>query len=124
MRSIYLQKDKKIFNLEGIDAQQFAQSLGLPGAPKIKFLKDLAKAKEKKNAPRSFARPDLEEESVSEKEEAGDDDEDGSGSERQDEDVVLTAAAKVNWMCPHSRGVAEFADTLSFYFSEWRPDKV
>ncbi|EJD51882.1 DEAD-domain-containing protein [Auricularia subglabra TFB-10046 SS5] len=47
MRSVYLQKDKDIFMVAELPAEKFAASLGLPGAPKIKFLKS---AKEKKNA--------------------------------------------------------------------------
>ncbi|KZV95982.1 DEAD-domain-containing protein [Exidia glandulosa HHB12029] len=48
MRSVYLQKDKNIFKVTELPAEKFAASLGLPGAPKIKFLK---KANAKKNAP-------------------------------------------------------------------------
>ncbi|KAF2743126.1 DEAD-domain-containing protein [Sporormia fimetaria CBS 119925] len=40
VKSIYLQKDKEIFNLKEYDLEKFAGSLGLPGAPRIKFLKD------------------------------------------------------------------------------------
>ncbi|KZT28286.1 DEAD-domain-containing protein [Neolentinus lepideus HHB14362 ss-1] len=51
MRSVYLQKDKSTFKLEELPAEKFAASLGLPGAPKIKFLsKEIAK--KKKNAQR------------------------------------------------------------------------
>lgn len=54
MRSIYLQKNKSVFQLEGLPIQRFAESLGLPGAPKIKFLsKELAT--QKKNASRTVA---------------------------------------------------------------------
>ncbi|TFK67648.1 ATP-dependent RNA helicase dbp-4 [Pluteus cervinus] len=38
MRSIHLHKDKSIFKLSEIPVERFATSLGLPGAPKIKFL--------------------------------------------------------------------------------------
>ncbi|EPQ51768.1 DEAD-domain-containing protein [Gloeophyllum trabeum ATCC 11539] len=51
MRSVYLQKDKSIFKLEELPAEAFAASLGLPGAPKIKFLSREI-AKKKKNAQR------------------------------------------------------------------------
>jgi ATP-dependent RNA helicase DDX10/DBP4 len=51
VRSIYLQKDKDIFQLDKLPLEDFAASLGLPGAPRIKFLKgDDPKAR--KNAPR------------------------------------------------------------------------
>jgi ATP-dependent RNA helicase DDX10/DBP4 len=43
-----VQKDKNVFKLEDLPVQRFAESLGLPGAPKIKFLKKEI-AKKKKN---------------------------------------------------------------------------
>ncbi|RIA99079.1 P-loop containing nucleoside triphosphate hydrolase protein [Glomus cerebriforme] len=39
MRSVYLQSDKFIFNVDKLPAEDFAASLGLPGTPKIKFVK-------------------------------------------------------------------------------------
>ncbi|KAG8953565.1 ATP-dependent RNA helicase dbp4 [Tulasnella sp. 419] len=52
MKSIYLQKNKSIFKLEELPIDKFAESLGLPGTPKIKFVnKEIAKRK--KNAPRA-----------------------------------------------------------------------
>lgn len=49
MRSVYLHKDKSIFKVEELPAERFAASLGLPGAPKIKFL-TREMAKKRKNA--------------------------------------------------------------------------
>ncbi|KAK3174259.1 ATP-dependent RNA helicase dbp4 [Lepraria neglecta] len=51
VRSIHIQKDKEIFKLNGLPLEEFSASLGLPGAPKIKFLKG-DNAKSLKNAPR------------------------------------------------------------------------
>ena len=51
VRSIHLQKDKEIFKLKELPLEEYASSLGLPGAPKIKFLKG-GNAKTLKNAPR------------------------------------------------------------------------
>ena len=49
-----MQKDKSIFKLDGLPVERFAEALGLPGMPKIKFLsKEMAKAK--KNASRAAA---------------------------------------------------------------------
>lgn len=48
-KSIYVQKDKEIFNIKKYDLEAFAASLGLPGAPKIKFLRD-DKGRQTKNA--------------------------------------------------------------------------
>ncbi|KAF1989272.1 DEAD-domain-containing protein [Aulographum hederae CBS 113979] len=54
VRSIYLQKDKEVFKLKDLALEEYAASLGLPGAPRIKFLKgDDAKAR--KNASRQAA---------------------------------------------------------------------
>jgi hypothetical protein len=39
VRSIYLQKDKTIFKLDDLPLEAFATSLGLAGAPKIKFVR-------------------------------------------------------------------------------------
>ncbi|CAG8709193.1 28701_t:CDS:2, partial [Racocetra persica] len=39
MRSVYLQSDKSIFKIDELPAEEFSASLGLPGAPKIKFVK-------------------------------------------------------------------------------------
>jgi ATP-dependent RNA helicase DDX10/DBP4 len=64
LRSIYLHKDKSIFKLEQLPLEEFAESLGLPGAPRVKFLsKELAK--QKKNASREVQKV-LEQEEVTE----------------------------------------------------------
>jgi len=76
-RSIYLQKDKDIFKLDKLPLEEYAASLGLPGAPKIKFIKgDDAKAR--KNAPRMA---DLESES---------EDEDAKDTKEKKTDAVRT----------------------------------
>lgn len=51
-RSVYVQKDKDIFNINSLDLEGFAASMGLPGAPKIKFQKG-DDAKKLKNASRA-----------------------------------------------------------------------
>lgn len=51
VRSIYIQKDKEVFKLNELPLEEFSVSLGLPGAPKIKFLRG-GNAKNLKNAPR------------------------------------------------------------------------
>ncbi len=54
LRSIHVHKDKSVFKLEELPVERFAESLGLPGAPKIKFLsKEIAK--KKKNASHTTA---------------------------------------------------------------------
>lgn len=54
VRSIHIQKDKEVFKLNELPLDEFSTSLGLPGAPKIKFLKG-DNAKSLKNAPRQAA---------------------------------------------------------------------
>ena len=54
VRSVYLHKDKSIFKLDELPVDKFAESLGLPGAPKIKFL-SREQAKKQKNASRTVA---------------------------------------------------------------------
>jgi ATP-dependent RNA helicase DDX10/DBP4 len=55
VRSLHIQKDKGIFKLEKYDWEGFAASLGLLGAPRIKFLKaDPEEVKKRKNAPRAL----------------------------------------------------------------------
>ncbi|CAG8487655.1 8423_t:CDS:10 [Paraglomus occultum] len=39
MRSVYLQRDKSIFKVNELPAEEFAAALGLPGTPKLKFYK-------------------------------------------------------------------------------------
>ncbi|KAL2913185.1 ATP-dependent RNA helicase dbp4 [Polyrhizophydium stewartii] len=39
LRSVYLQANKKIFDVGQLPIDEFADSLGLPGAPRIKFVK-------------------------------------------------------------------------------------
>ena len=51
VKSINLQKDKEIFKLSELPLEEFSTSMGLPGAPKIKFLKGDS-SKSLKNAPR------------------------------------------------------------------------
>jgi len=65
VRSIHLQKDKGIFKMHELPLEEFAASLGLPGAPRIRFMKgDDAKAR--KNAPRQAASSSSDEDSDAE----------------------------------------------------------
>ena len=61
VRSIHIQKDKEIFQLDKYPLEEFAASLGLPGAPRIKFLKaDPEEVKRRKNASRQAATAEVE----------------------------------------------------------------
>ena len=59
VRSVHLQHDKAIFKVEELPIEAFAASLGLAGAPKIRFL-SRAQAKERKNAPHALPAAQLE----------------------------------------------------------------
>ena len=51
VRSLHLQKDKEVFKLNDLPLEEYSASLGLPGAPQIKFMKG-DQSKSLKNAPR------------------------------------------------------------------------
>ena len=58
-RSLFVQADKEIFDLNKYDLEGYAASMGLPGAPKIKFHKG-DDTKKIKNAPRAALSSDEE----------------------------------------------------------------
>ncbi|RKF64611.1 ATP-dependent RNA helicase dbp4 [Erysiphe neolycopersici] len=76
VKSLYLQKDKEVFKLEEYDLKGFASSLGLPGAPKIKFQRG-DDARKIKNTPRSMNLSD-------------DEDEDAEGAKKSKKQEVRT----------------------------------
>ncbi|KAG6898320.1 hypothetical protein C0992_011912 [Termitomyces sp. T32_za158] len=86
LRSVHLHKDKSIFKVNELPVQRFAESLGLPGAPKIKFL-DREIAKQKKNASRvvEAARAAMLEENEKEDPTTSDEDEDDSSEDEEAE---------------------------------------
>ena len=69
-KSVYVQKDKEIFKIDALPLEDFAASLGLPGAPRIKFLKG-ENAKQIKNAPRHGLSSDDDDNNDDEEGEAG-----------------------------------------------------
>ncbi|KAJ2581149.1 ATP-dependent RNA helicase dbp4, partial [Coemansia sp. RSA 1836] len=54
VRSVFLQKNKSVFNVDSLPLDEFAESLGLPGAPKIKFVKKTGAAATGKNKSYEF----------------------------------------------------------------------
>ncbi|KAL2153774.1 hypothetical protein VTH82DRAFT_4929 [Thermothelomyces myriococcoides] len=85
VRSIYLQKDKEVFKFDELDFDGFAESLGLPGTPQIKFQKG-EDIKRLKNRPRAALSSDSESDSEAE----------GGGSKRKkDKDQVRTKYQKM-----------------------------
>jgi ATP-dependent RNA helicase DDX10/DBP4 len=86
MKSIYLQKDKITFDLSEYPAEAFAASLGLPGAPQIKFGNQ--KVKEKKRGGDEIA-PVVEESIITgARDVVASDDEDEDESEVEEDDEV------------------------------------
>ncbi|KAJ5539625.1 ATP-dependent RNA helicase dbp4 [Penicillium frequentans] len=83
-KSIYVQKDKETFKIKELALEDYATSLGLPGAPRIKFIKG-DDTKERKNASWKMAHLS----SGSEDEDA-DADEDEPKKEKKDEKQVRT----------------------------------
>lgn len=65
-KSLYVQKDKEIFNIKNYDLEGFAASLGLPGAPKIRFLKDDGDKKRKHQSRQELAISDTSDEEADE----------------------------------------------------------
>lgn len=82
-RSIYLHKDKSIFKLAELPIDRFAESLGLPGTPKIKFF-GREVAKQKKNASREVQA--VQAKSDESESEAASEDEGPSDSEAESDD--------------------------------------
>lgn len=87
-RSIYLQKDKEVFKFKELDLDAFAESLGLPGTPQIKFQKG-EDIKRVKNASRAAA--------ISSDDSESDFDADGNKREKskKDKDQVRTKYQKM-----------------------------
>ncbi|KXT09515.1 hypothetical protein AC579_7191 [Pseudocercospora musae] len=83
VKALHYQKDKEIFNLEKYKLEEYASSMGLPGAPRIKYLKaDAEEARRKKNLSRKAMMSDDDDE-----EEDNDDDQDGDSKARKKDKV-------------------------------------
>jgi hypothetical protein len=92
MKSIYLQKDKTTFDLSQYPAEEFAASMGLPGAPQISFGNQ--KVKEKKRGGEEVVVPEVEEEEVGRDVVASDDDSDVEDDDEDEEDDVSDSAGE------------------------------
>ncbi|WVQ85874.1 ATP-dependent RNA helicase DBP4 [Cryptococcus sp. DSM 104549] len=93
MKSVHIQKDKSIFKLAELPAEAFAESMGLPGAPQIKFADQKAskvRGGEKKAEKKVESEEDVRAVVGSSDEESGDeeeeDDEEVSGEGEEDEE--------------------------------------
>ncbi|KAJ7481739.1 ATP-dependent RNA helicase dbp-4 [Mycena latifolia] len=97
LRSIHLHKDKSIFKLAELPAERFAESLGLPGAPKIKFLsKEVAKQKKNKSRAVEAAQAEVAKEKAEAPSDSDDDGDvhDSSEEEPAEEDEEPAKPAK------------------------------
>lgn len=86
VKSIHVQKDKDVFKLKELPLDDFAGSMGLPGAPRIKFIKG-DDTKDRKNAPRAL------EHLSSDDSDSGDEDGEGDAKKsknKKDEQPVRT----------------------------------
>lgn len=88
LKSIYIQKNKDIFQVGALPVERFAESLGLPGAPQIKFISQ-EQAKKRKNRVKV-----VEEKAGAEVE---------SADEKETVLVSSTAAARGRQCCVRSR---------------------
>ncbi|GAA5991070.1 hypothetical protein JCM10908_006525 [Rhodotorula pacifica] len=84
VRSIHLQKDKSIFKLDNLPLEEYAASLGLAGAPKIKFT-----SKQEASAQKNKARQveELRQEIEQKKNASSEEEDDESGSEEDGDDA-------------------------------------
>lgn len=57
VRSVYLQKNKEVFNVEKIPLEELAHSYGLASAPNVKIRGNLSASKDAKNKSRVLAEP-------------------------------------------------------------------
>ncbi|EKM57131.1 uncharacterized protein PHACADRAFT_119388 [Phanerochaete carnosa HHB-10118-sp] len=90
LRSVHIMKDKSIFKLEELPVQRYAEALGLPGAPKIKFLnKEIAKAK--KNASHAAAKAGTMSQ-LDRSNESDDESESDGGSSKSSSEAEITEA--------------------------------
>lgn len=86
VRSVHLHHDKSIFKVDELPIEAFAASLGLAGAPKIRFL-SRAQAKEQKNASRKLVDSSSEDDGEARTSRADDGNGESGESDSDDEDV-------------------------------------
>lgn len=90
VRSVHLYKDKSIFKVDELPVEKFAESLGLPGAPKIKFL-NRELVKKQKNSSRTVAAIQAEIEAEA-KQGSSDNEDDSEEAVSSDNDALTNTA--------------------------------
>ncbi|KAG2058137.1 DEAD-domain-containing protein [Suillus hirtellus] len=96
VRSVHLYKDKSIFKVDELPVEKFAESLGLPGAPKIKFL-NRELVKKQKNSSRTVAAIQAEIEAEAKQGSSDDEDDSEEASVSSDDDALTNAALASNF---------------------------
>lgn len=91
VRSVHLYKDKSIFKVDELPVEKFAESLGLPGAPKIKFL-NRELVKKQKNSSRTVAAIQAEIEAEAKQGSSDNEDDSEEASVSSDDDALTNAA--------------------------------
>ncbi|WWC65167.1 uncharacterized protein I303_107781 [Kwoniella dejecticola CBS 10117] len=94
MKAVHIQKDKSVFKLSDLPAEAFAESMGLPGAPQIKFAEQKAakvRGGTKKDVePEAEAVEEIEERAVvgsdEESDAENDEDEEGDATESEEDE--------------------------------------
>jgi ATP-dependent RNA helicase DDX10/DBP4 len=111
VKSIYLQKNKSVFQVDKLPLEAFAASLGLPGTPRVKFLEKGA-AKKQKNESRQAQLAAVK----ADRDDTGDEAESESeGSELSESEniaeapaAVPTLTSKVSVQCSYQRAGAHW----------------
>ncbi|WVF67961.1 ATP-dependent RNA helicase DBP4 [Kwoniella sp. CBS 6097] len=85
MKSVHIQKDKSIFKLTELPAEAFAESMGLPGAPQIKFA-DQAKSVKVRGGVKKVEKVESDEEDVARDVVGSDESEDEEESDEEESD--------------------------------------
>ncbi|KAL4232674.1 ATP-dependent RNA helicase [Mactra antiquata] len=97
LRSIFLMKDKNVFDVHALDIEKYARSLGLAIAPKVRFLKRDQKRKEEKAAKKAQSTiAKLTAAQSKDDNSDGDDDENDSNSESSSDDENKSKVTKSN----------------------------
>ncbi|KAG2347226.1 DEAD-domain-containing protein [Suillus weaverae] len=91
VRSVHLYKDKSIFKVDELPVEKFAESLGLPGAPKIKFL-NRELVKKRKNSSRTVAAIQAEIEAEAKQGSSDHEDDSDEAAVSSDDDALTNAA--------------------------------
>jgi ATP-dependent RNA helicase DDX10/DBP4 len=118
LRSVHLHKDKTVFKIDELPVDRYAESLGLPGTPRIKFLgKEIAK--KKKNASRTVAALQAEiarEQAATneDKSDGGAEDEDVSSSDGEETELPVDTMQAVHEPAAKTSKVCSPLLTLAF----------